>query len=41
VIQKKDILASNDAKAFKSAKESGDCPICDVLSNGEQIATIR
>ena len=41
VIKKKDILASSDAEAVRSARESGDCPICDVLSNGERVGAIR
>jgi hypothetical protein len=40
VIKKKDILAADDRQAVKQAKDSSDCPICDVLKNGETIARI-
>ena len=40
VIKKKDILAVNDREAVKQAEDSDDCPICDVLKNGETIGQI-
>jgi hypothetical protein len=40
VVKKKDVLASNDAQAVKEAAESDDCPICDVLRNGEKVGSI-
>ena len=40
VIKKKDILAANDRQAVKHAEDSDDCPICDVVKNGETIAQI-
>lgn len=40
VIKKKDILAANDGEAVKQAEDSPDCPICDVLKDGEMIAQI-
>jgi hypothetical protein len=40
VIKKKDILAADDRQAVKQAKDSPDCPICDVLKDGETIGRI-
>jgi hypothetical protein len=40
VIKKKDILAADDRQAVKQAKESPDCPICEVLKGGETIGRI-
>ena len=41
VIKKKDILAASDAHAVQHAAESDDCPICDVLRDGEKVGSIR
>ena len=41
VIKKKDILASSDRQAVQHAAESADCPICDVLRDGEKVGSIR
>ena len=40
VIKKKDILARSDKDAVEQASDSPDCPICDVLRDGEQIGSI-
>jgi hypothetical protein len=40
VIKKKHILATSDAQAVKRAEESDDCPICDVLHNGETVGQV-
>jgi hypothetical protein len=40
VVIKKDILAADDRQAVKQAKDSPDCPICDVLKDGETIGRI-
>lgn len=40
VIKKKDILAANDGQAVQQAADSDDCPICDVLKDGETIGQI-
>ena len=40
IIKKKHILALSDAQAVRQAKESPDCPICDVLRNGEKVGQI-
>ena len=39
-IKKKHILASSDAEAVKQAEDSEDCPICDVLRDGETVGQI-
>lgn len=41
VIKKKDVLAADDRQAIADARASDDCPICDVLANGEKIGSIR
>ncbi len=40
VIKKKHILASSDAQAVERAKESDDCPVCDVLRDGERVGQV-
>ena len=40
VIKKKHILATSDSQAVKQAQESEDCPICDVLRDGETVGQI-
>ena len=40
VIKKKDLLARSDKEAVKAAADSPDCPVCDVLRDGEHIASI-
>ncbi|MCA1654573.1 MAG: hypothetical protein LC656_10500 [Sphingomonadales bacterium] len=40
VIRKKDVLAANDKQAIENARESDDCPVCDVLSDGVKIGSI-
>jgi hypothetical protein len=40
VIKKKDILAADDRQAVEQAKDSPDCPICEVLKDGERIGRI-
>ena len=40
VIKKKDILANTDAQAMQTAAASPDCPVCDVLRDGEKVGTI-
>ena len=41
VIKKKDVLAANDRAAVTEAVASGDCPVCDVLRDGEIVGEIR
>ena len=40
VIKKKHILARSDAEAVKQAEDSDDCPICDVLRDGERVGQV-
>ena len=40
VVKKKDVLARNDAEAVATAAASDDCPVCDVLHNGERVGKI-
>ena len=40
VVKKKDILAHSDHEAVKQAENSSDCPICDVLRDGEKVGQI-
>ena len=41
VVKKKDVLASSDAQAVKDAAESDDCPVCEVLRDGQRIGSVR
>jgi hypothetical protein len=40
IIKKKHILAPSDKDAVQQATESPDCPICDVLLDGEKVGSI-
>ena len=40
VVKKKDVLAANDEQAIRNAQESDDCPVCEVLSDGQKIGSI-
>lgn len=40
IIKKKHILARSDSDAVQQASDSADCPICDVLRDGEQVGSI-
>jgi hypothetical protein len=40
IIKKKHVLASSDHDAMKQAADSSDCPICDVLRDGERVGSI-
>ena len=40
VVKKKDVLANNDKEAVKTAAESDDCPVCDVLRDGKTVGQI-
>ena len=41
IVEKKDVLAANDQRVVADAVDSGECPVCDVLRDGEVIAEIR
>ena len=40
VIKRKHILAPTDKQAVQQAVESPDCPICDVLRDGEKVGSV-
>jgi hypothetical protein len=40
VVKKKHILASSDNQAVQQAATSEDCPVCDVLRDGERVGQI-
>ena len=40
VIKKKHILAQSNRDAVKQAEESPDCPVCEVLHNGETVGRV-
>ncbi len=40
IVKKKDILASTDSQAVQQAADSPDCPVCDVLRDGQKVGSI-
>jgi hypothetical protein len=40
VLKKKDVLAVSDGDAVQKAEDSEDCPVCDVLKDGQHVASI-
>ena len=40
VIKRKHVLATSDRDAVNQAAESDDCPICDVIKDGERVGSI-
>jgi hypothetical protein len=40
VLKRKDVLAKSDRDAVQKAAESEDCPMCEVLKDGQQIGSI-
>jgi hypothetical protein len=40
IVKKKDVLAANDSQAVKVAAESDDCPVCEVLRDGQKVGSI-
>lgn len=40
IVKKKHILASSDKQAVQEAENSDDCPICDVLRDGERVGQV-
>lgn len=40
VIKKKDVLAASDKEALQRAAESRDCPVCEILKDGQQVGAI-
>ena len=41
IVKRKDILASNDRQALARAESDDDCPVCEVLQNGEVVGTVK
>ena len=41
IIKKKDVLARSDREAVRAAADSDDCPVCDVLRDGEKVGEVR
>ena len=41
VVKKKDVLATSDAQAVKDAAESDDCPVCEVLRDGQRVGSVQ
>jgi hypothetical protein len=40
VLKKKDVLASSDKEAMQRANDSPDCPICEVLRDGQSVGSV-
>jgi hypothetical protein len=40
VLKKKDILAATDREAVQKAVDSPDCPVCDVLKDGQHVGSV-
>lgn len=40
VVKTKHVLADNDRQAVNDARNSDDCPVCEVLSDGQRVGTI-
>ena len=40
VLKKKDVLAASDREAVQRAADSPDCPVCEVLKDGQQVGAI-
>jgi hypothetical protein len=41
IVKKKDVLARTDAQAVIDAAESDDCPVCEVLRDGQRVGSIQ
>jgi hypothetical protein len=39
-LKKKDVLAKNDHEAMQRAEDSAECPVCDVLRDGNLIGSV-
>jgi len=40
IIKKKDVLAASDKDAVQVAADSPECPVCDVLKDGQHVGSI-
>jgi len=41
VVKKKHVLAVSDRQAVQEARESDDCPVCDVLRDGRKVGEVH
>lgn len=40
ILKKKHVLAASDKDAVQIAAQSADCPVCDVLKDGQSVGSI-
>ena len=40
VLKKKDVLAESDKEAVQKAAASPDCPVCEILKDGQQVGSV-
>jgi hypothetical protein len=40
IVKKKDVLAASDKEAVQRAADSEDCPICEVLKDGQTVGSV-
>ena len=40
VLKTKDVLATSDKEALQKAADSLDCPVCEILKDGQQVGAI-
>ena len=40
ILKKKHVLAGSDREAVQKAADSTDCPVCEVLKDGEPVGSI-
>lgn len=40
VLKKKHVLAGTDSEAVQKAADSPDCPVCEVLKDGQPVGSI-
>ncbi len=40
ILKRKHVLAASDKQAVDDARESEDCPVCDVLRDGNKVGEI-
>ena len=41
VVKKKDVLATSDRQAVEQAEVSPDCPVCEVLRDGQTVGVVH
>jgi hypothetical protein len=40
IIKKRDVLAASDKQAVEFAEEADDCPVCEVLRDGQKVGSV-